>query len=159
MRRKRNVRKRGRETDWQSQKERKTADERPRAENEKARTNGDFAEPDADERSSPPSRRRVKSCPRREGPSGDAATNDAVDSERSQRKAALSESSVCVAESNVDEEFSEAERLATTGALDGDASNLTVALLQKDAAIKTKNVQPKEFLGSKRRIETIVNGA
>jgi len=61
LRRERNVRKRGREADWQSQKERKTADERPDAANGKARTNEDFAEPVDDEKSSPPSRRRVKS--------------------------------------------------------------------------------------------------
>lgn len=158
LRRERNVRKRGREADWQSQKERKTADESPRTENEKART-GDFAEPDNDERSSPPSRRRVKSCPRRGAPVEDDSQNAAVDPERSQRNAAFSESSVCDAESNVDEAFSEAERLATAGALDGDAANLTVALLQKNAAIKTKNVQPKEVLGSKRRIETKGGGA
>jgi hypothetical protein len=60
LRRERNVRKRGREADWQSQKERKTADERLGAENEKARTDGDFAEPPKDEKSSP-IRRRVES--------------------------------------------------------------------------------------------------
>jgi hypothetical protein len=55
LRRERNVRKRGREADWQSQKERKIADERPDA------TDGDFVEPANDEQSSPPSRRRVES--------------------------------------------------------------------------------------------------
>lgn len=53
-------------------------------------------------------------------------------------------------ESNANEEFSAVERLATAGAVDGDASNLTVATFQKDATIKTKNIQPNEFLGSKR---------
>ena len=48
-------------------------------------------------------------------------------------------------EANADEECSALERFATA-----DASNLTAALVQKDATIKTKNAQPNEFLGSKR---------
>ena len=53
-----------------------------------------------------------------------------------------SEASVGATESNADEEVAEAERFATAGALDGDASKLIAAPFQKDATIKTKNVQP-----------------
>ena len=82
---------------------------------------------------------------------GAASKSAAVGSARSQEVATLSGT-------NAVEESSEVERLATAGALDGDASNLTVALVQKDATIKTKNVQPNEFLGAKRCIETIADG-
>ncbi len=143
LRRDRSVRKSGREADWQAQKERKTVDERPRTEKNAC------AEPVNDEKSSSPSRRRVEACARRT-PSEDVSKKAAVCSGRSRENATLSASNVCATERSVVEESSAVEGLAKAGALDGDASNSTVALVQKDATIKTKNVQPKEFLSSKR---------
>lgn len=69
--------------------ERKTADERPGAENEKARKNADLSEPVNEEKSAPPSRRRVESW-RRRASNGDAAQSAAVGSERTSEDAAFS---------------------------------------------------------------------
>lgn len=52
--------------------------------------------------------------------------------------------------SSAERSLSDVERVATESASDGDAALLTVASFQKDARIRTKNVQPKECLNLKR---------